>query len=218
MPGIDVAFHVVVVARGIVLHEAGRVEALCELVHLPDPFLGFGQVFSAGLQAPGLVEVDPGEDRRVVVVAFNLASQAPFPVFPGLRYRLSPEIRGVGHYQESELVRPVEFPRDFDLDVDAVAVESEILGEEDLVLHELVAREGVEAFRMVALVQAELEIDRFAVEGYIRILGTRQFLNADLALAEIGADFILLADPGLDFVQERVVEVPEVLAIQRDSE
>ena len=70
---------------------------------------------------------------------------------------------------------------------------------------------------MVALVQAELEIDRLAVQGYVWIFSAWKLLDTYLPLSEIGVYFVFLAEACLYFIQERVVEVPEVLVLDRDG-
>ena len=158
MPGVYVGLYVVMVAGALVLHQTGRVEVLREVVHGAYPLLGFREIGSVGTESPGLVEVDPGEYRRVVVVAFNLGAEAVLPILPGLWNGLAPEVRRVSHDQEPQFVSPIELAWDFDLDVDTVSVEPEVLGDEDLVLHELVAGESIVSLRMVALVEAKLKI------------------------------------------------------------
>ena len=71
---------------------------------------------------------------------------------------------------------------------------------------------------MVALVEAQLQIDRLAVEGHVRIIRAGKLFHPDLALPEVGVDFVVLPEAGLHLIQERVVEVPEVLVLDRDGE
>ncbi len=121
----------VVVTGGIVLHQTGGVEGFGEQVHAADPFLCLGEILPvitfSGEESPGLVEVHPGEDGGMVEVSFHLCPHTVLPVFPGFRHRLAPEVRGVGHYQQSEPVGPVEFAGHFHLDVDPIAVEAKSL-------------------------------------------------------------------------------------------
>ena len=222
VPGVDVGLDVVEVAGGVVFHEAGGIEPLGEMVHGAHPVLGLRTILAARHEAPGLVEVDPGEDGGVVVIAVHLSPQAFLPVPAGLGYGLAPEVGGVGHDQEAQLVGPVELAGDFHLDVDAIAVKAEALGNHYFLAHELVAREGVVAFRVVALVEAELEVDGLVVEGDIVEIGAREGHDADFALPEVGIDLVgyFFAGPqGRSyFVEIGVVEAPEVLVLDLDYE
>ena len=153
----------------------------------------------------------------MVKIPLDLAPEAVLPILTGLRDRLAPEVGGVGHDQQTEFVRPVKFAWDLHLDVDPVAVQAELLREQDLVLHELVAGEGVEAFRMVALVKAKLQINRLVVESHVFIVGSREFHGSDLPLAEVAVHGIIL-DRSLDLVKEGIFQVPKVLILDRDHE
>ena len=107
MPRIDVGFDMVPQAGGIVFSKAGRIQPLGQAVHRAHPLLDLGVVVVFPMKTPGLVEIDPCEDGRVVIVALHLRTHAVFPVLASLRHRLAPEIGGVGHDQETELVGPV---------------------------------------------------------------------------------------------------------------
>jgi len=65
---------------------------------------------------------------------------------------------------------------------------------------------------MIGLVERDLEIDRFVVQGNVGEFGARQLLDADLAHAEIGADVVLgsaRAQHGIHLVKERIVQRPQ---------
>ena len=234
VPGVEVRHHVVAVAGRVVLHEAGGVERLrlrvgvrhgalhprrIALRAVPAPVLPVDE------EAPRLVEQHPGEDGGVVEVALDHALEAE-PVFA--EHRLgggAPGARHVGHDQEAEPVRPVELARHLHLDVDAVAGERELLREQDLVLHEFVRRERVEAVRVVALVQRELQVEGLAVQRHVGVFGSRQFADRHLAHAEVGAHLVRLRRAGLpsarlqradDLVEVGVLQVPELDVAQRD--
>lgn len=73
VPGVQVRLHVVVVAGGVVLHDARRVKGLDAAVDPAHPLLRLGLVEphlprQVGEQAPRLVEDDPGRDAGVVAV------------------------------------------------------------------------------------------------------------------------------------------------------
>ena len=102
--------------------------------------------------------------------------------------------------------------------MDAVAVKAEILRNLNLMLHEFIAREGVEALRMVTLIQAKLEIKRLVVECDIGIIGAREVCDADLALAEIAVHGIFVSEGGGHLIKERVVQIPEMLVLDGNGE
>ena len=230
MPGVEVRDHVVPVARGVVLDEARRIERLRPAVGVRHGALRPGQVARGAVSAPvpavaeespRLVEEHPREDARMVVVAPDHVLEA-VPVLAEHRLgRRAPRARNVRHDEEPEPVRPVELARNLRLDVDAVAGESEPLRDEYLVLHELVGREGVEAFGMVALVEGELQVDRLVVESHVGISGPGHPADADLAHAEVGGDGILHAFAGQvqpDFVEVWMLEVPQLRLLERNLE
>ena len=136
-------------------------------------------------EAPSLIEIDPCEYRRVVVVPLNLGPQAVLPVFPGLMDRLAPEVRSVSHDEETKFVSPIEFARHLNFYVNTVTIEAQLLGNQDLILHELITGECVITFRMIALVKAKLEIDRLIVESHIFEIRPREVHHTDFPLAEI---------------------------------
>ena len=79
MPCVDIRDDVVVVAGGIVLHKARRIERFCETDHPRDLLLRLREVLAAFFtafrpireEAPCLVVEDPAEDAGVVHVAFE---------------------------------------------------------------------------------------------------------------------------------------------------
>ena len=104
---------------------------------------------------------------------------------------LAPEVRHVRHDQQAQAVGPVELARHLDLDVNAVGVQPDPLRAQDLVAHEGIAGEGVEALRVIRLVERHLEVDRLVVQRDVGELRAGQLADADLAHAEVGADPIL---------------------------
>ena len=59
MPGVDVALDMVLVAGALVLDKTGRIQALGQTVHRPDPLLGFFGVHMVLVEkSPCLVEID----------------------------------------------------------------------------------------------------------------------------------------------------------------
>ena len=149
----------------------------------------------------------------MVVVALHLTSQAVLPVGACLGVGLAPEVWCVGYDEQSETVGPVELAGHFHLYVHAVAVEPEALGDEYLVAHILVGGEGIETVGAETLVEGELQVDGLVVQGDVWIVGSRQVDDAYLALSEIAADGIAAAEICRDLIEERVVEVPEVLVL-----
>ena len=130
-----------------------------------------------------------------------------------------PRARDVRHDEEAELVRPVELARHLHLDVHAVAGEREFLGDEDLVLHELVGGERVPPVRMVGLVERELEVDRLVVERHVGIVRAGQLAHAHLAHAEVGVDGVrhaLAEEHAAHLVEIGVVEVPKADRLERN--
>ena len=135
MPCVDVSQDVVVVAGGVVLHEARRIERFGEADHLRDLLLCLGEVFAAFFAAfhpireepPRLVVNDPTEDTWVVHIAFDHSAHGEFGRGEHLLRGLPPRVRHVRHDKQTELVRPVELTRDFDFDVDAVTRKRELL-------------------------------------------------------------------------------------------
>lgn len=228
VPGVEVGDDVVEVAGGVVLDETRRVELLGEMVHLFDPRLRAPVVaseaigFACGEESPGLVEVDPREDGGVVEVATELTAHTAFPIFTTEGIVVGPPVGRILHDEETETVGPIELARDFGLDVDAVAIEAEVLGDLDLATHVGVGRIGVVALRVVALVEGELEVEWTPVEGDVGIFGAREGIDTDGTLPEIGTDEV----GGGTFVQERhfdiveigVVEVPEMLIMKGEME
>ena len=75
---------------------------------------------------------------------------------------------------------------------------------------------------MIALVQAQLQVDRLVVQRYIRIIRAGQRRGADFSLAEIAVYLVLRLSVCIQadrsFVQIRVVQLPETLVGQRDFE
>ena len=63
----------------------------------------------------------------MVIIPLDLASETVFPILTGLRNRLAPEVRGVGHDQQSEFVGPVKLSGDLHLDVDPVTIQAKLL-------------------------------------------------------------------------------------------
>jgi hypothetical protein len=218
MPGIDVGLHMIMVAGTLVLYETGRVETLCQVIHGTHPFLGLRKIGTIRAKAPGLIEINPCKDGGVVVVTLNLGTEAVLPVLTGFRNWLSPEVRSVSHDQETKFVSPIEFARNLNLDVDTVTIQSEILGNLDFILHELVTGEGIETFRMVALVKAELKIQRLVVEGDIIEVRSREWHDSYLTLSKIGIDFILVSKGSGNLIKEGIVQVPKMLVLDRNCE
>ena len=102
-----------------------------------------------------------------------------------------------------------------------LAVEADLPRAENLVPHEGVARESVEAVRMIGLVQRQLEVDGLVVQGDVGVLRSGQLRHADLPHAEVGVDGVLAAlagQHGLDLVQIRVLQRPEPHLRQGDFE
>ena len=60
----------------------------------------------------------------------------------------------------------------------AQAVESDLPRAENLVAQDGVGREGVEAGRMIRLIERELEVDRLAVDRDVRVARPRQVDDA----------------------------------------
>ncbi len=113
MPGIEVGDNMIEIARRIVLHEPRRIDRFCPVIPRSYPFLCFRSIGSAFCnriiceQTPGLIEKNPRENRRMIVVPQYLPFSYVFPV--GFRFgiRLSPVIRNILHDQKSVLVGPV---------------------------------------------------------------------------------------------------------------
>ena len=212
VPGVEVGLDVAagLAAGRVVLDEARRVERLREVVGRHDPRLRLGQVhlLLAGRrreQPPLLVEQHPREDRRVVEVAPQHPAEGRLPLLLHRGVGLAPRVRHVAHHQHPEAVGPVELARQLDLHVGADRVEAQPAGDQHLLAHRRVARPGVEAVGMPALVEGELEVERLAVERDVRVAEARQLRDADLAEAEVRLHPVL-ARSGRER-QRRVVEV-----------
>ena len=133
VPCVQVGLDMIFVAGRIVLDQPRRIELLRLVVHAAYPLLRFRQEspfgfaffvgFSCiGEQPPRFVEINPRENRRVVVVSLDLCTHAVFPILLCGIGRFAPEIRRVGHDQQAQFVGPVKFAGHFDLNVDTVAV------------------------------------------------------------------------------------------------
>src|SRR5207249_5331556 len=112
-------------------------------------------------------------------------------------------------YQQPQPIRPVQLAWRLHLDVLAQPVQADLLGAQDLVAYEGVAREGVEPLRMERLVERELQVDRLVVERDVAVIGPGQVHDRDLAHSEI-ALYAIVAQSGVDLVQEWVLERPPV--------
>ena len=228
VPRVDVSDHVVVVARRIVLHEARRVERLRLRVGVRHAATHPGRValravaapvLSVGEEPPRLVEEHPREHGGVVEVALDHVLEARPVLGEHSLARGPPRARHVGHDQQAETVRPVQLARHLHLDVDAVAGERQVLGDEDLVLHELVGRERVEAVRVVALVKGQLQVDRLAVERHVRMVRAGKLADTDLAHAEVRGHRVLAPftlQRRAHLVEVGVREVPQLDVAERD--
>ena len=153
----------------------------------------------------------------MVIIPLDVAPQTVLPVLTGLGHRLTPEVRGVSHDQQTEFVGPVKLTGNLHLDVDPVTVQTKFLREQDLILHELIAREGVETFRVVTLVKAELQIDGLVVKGDISVFLTGEVDHPDFPLPEIAIDGIS-SNRSRYLVEERIVQIPKVLVLDRNHE
>ena len=218
MPGVEVGDEVVEVTGRVVLDKTGWVELLGELIHLFHPVLRGPVVatqsvgLAGGEESPCLVEVDPGEDGRVVEVATKLPAHTTFPVLAPKRVVVGPPVWSVLHDEEAKAVCPVELAGNFRLDVDAVAGKAELLGNLYVATHVVVGGIGVEALWVVALVEGELEVDGMTVEGDVGELGAGERVHADGTLTEVGLDNVegrtFAGDGHFNLVEIGVVEVP----------
>ncbi len=124
----------------------------------------------------------------------------------------APTVGHVGHDQDAQLVGPVQLARDADLDVDPLAVETDLARPQDLVAHERVARERVEPFGVIRLVERQLQIDGLVVQRDVGQVGSGQVDYADLPHPEVSRDDVfgpLARQDGLDLVEVRIFERPE---------
>jgi hypothetical protein len=151
------------------------------------------------------------------------SDHAPQRVLDLATHRLvgrSPAVRHIGHNQNPQAISPVQLARHFDLDVNPLPVQTDLPGPQDLVAHEGIVGKRVVAFRMVGLVQCQLQVDRLIVQHHVRVIGPRELAHADLAHPEIRVDRIL--DPralqdGLDVVQVGIVQRPQPRLLQRQD-
>ena len=158
VPGVQVRLHVVVVAGGVVLHDARRVKGLDAAVDPAHPLLRLGLVEphlprQVGEQAPRLVEDDPGRDAGVVAVPAEHGAQLRFELRARLLRGIAVEADHVRKGEHAQAVHPVELARLLGLDVQAHEVEADVLGP----LHgggdRLLAGQGEEALGVKALVE-----------------------------------------------------------------
>ena len=140
-------------------------------------------------QAPGLVEGDPGDDRRVIEVAGDRLPHGllPRPARPGIL------LPGVGHVlqdQDPRAVGPVEPPGLVGLDVDPQSIQTHRPGDLHVPLEELVVGGRVQPLGIERLVEGGAEVQRFAVEqdAFERLIAVLS--PGDGAEAEIGLDAI----------------------------
>ena len=204
MPRVDVGDDVILIARRVVLDETRRIERLRLQIGVGHAALGPRAVLAlpaavprgethlqrpVGEESPRLVEERPLVNRRMVEVALNHPLEAlPMLVEHRLR-RIAPRARDVRLDEHAELVRPVELARHLDLDVDAVAAEAQLLRDHDFILHELIRRERVPAFWMIALIEAKLQVNGFSVQRHV-VVAVRVLTDPDLAKAKIRLDDI----------------------------
>jgi hypothetical protein len=164
VPGVEVGGGVPgAAAHRVVLDRARGVEPLGELLHAGDLGLRLGAVDllavgALGAQPPRLVERDPREDARVVVVARDHPAHRRLVLAERQRVGRAPPVGHVGHDEHAQPVGPVELAGRLDLDVLAEPVEPDLACAEDLVAQHAVGREGVVAGRVVRLVEGELEV------------------------------------------------------------
>ena len=127
----------------------------------------------------------------MIEIAPHHAAQGVLDLLAHLGVRLAPAVRHVGHDQQAQPVRPVELARHVHLHVQPVGVQADPARAQDFVAHEGVAGKGVEALRVIGLVQRDLQIDRPVVQRDVREIRARQLHDADLAHAEVGGDAVL---------------------------
>ena len=220
----------VLVARRVILDETRRIERLRLAIGRRDRTLGrlaVDALLSAaargephrertvGEEPPRLVEERPLVDRGMVEVALDHALEALPVLLEHLLGGIAPRAGDVRLDENAQLVRPVELPRHLDLDVHAVAVQAQLLREEDLVLHELVRRERIPPVRMVALVEAELQVDGLSVQRHVAVT-VRGLARADLAEAEIGLHRVV-PERQLHVVKVRIVQRPETGLVELEE-
>ncbi len=114
-------------------------------------------------QSPGFIKQDPGKNGGVVVITGNHFAHGIFPLSSCLLFGFAPEIGHIGHDQQAQFIRPVEFTRNFRLDMYPVAIESDLFGSDDLIPHKLIAGIGIESLRMIGLVETQLKIYGFVI-------------------------------------------------------
>ena len=224
MPGIEVGQDMVEIAGGVVLDETSGVELLGEEIHLLDPRLCGPMVateavgFACGEESPCLIEVDPREDGGMIVVATYLTTHATLPILSTEGIVVGPPVGRILHDEEAKAVGPIELAWDFGLDVNAVAIEAELLGYLDFAAHVGIGGIGVVALWVVALVEGELQVEGMTVEGDVGIVGSRKGIDADGSLTEVGTDEVggrtFTLDGYFDFVEIGVVEVPKMLVVK----
>ena len=96
--------------------------------------------------------------------------------------------------------------------MDAHAVQTDLSGSQDLIAHELVAREGIKTFGVIGLIKGQLQIHGPVVKGHITEIGSRQGKHGDLAHAEIGMHLVggsAVAQRSGHFIEERIIERPK---------
>ena len=169
VPGVDIRLHMVVVAGGVILHDARIVHFLDAAVHAAHPFLRIGRILPVMLavrlvkQTPCLVEHDPGHDGRMVPIPADELIQLVLKLRTGFRQRLAPIADHVRKGEDAELIHPIKLARLFGLDVQAHKVQSHVLQALHLVDHVLLGGQGEITLRIEGLVQRAVEIDRLAV-------------------------------------------------------
>ncbi len=149
----------------------------------------------------------------MVEVPFDLVPSGGLPVRAAVVVGLAADVGDVAHEEHAENIGPVKLAGNLGLDVDAEGVEADASGPLDLLLHETVAREGVEAVRMVGLVEGHLEVDRLPVQGHIPVVRAGEERGPDAPHAEIRPHPVPLhavfREYRLSVVKVRVVEGPE---------
>ena len=184
MPGVDVGDHVIVVAGRVVLHQPGRIQVPGAMVHGLDPLVPLRPV-ALVIDAPGLVEIHPGEHRRVHVVAgYRPLQQLLVPL--GGPLVVLPEVGDVLHDQHAQAVGPVQLPRHGGLDVDAEHVDAQLLAQLVVAAHHRIAGILIDGLGVERLVQGSAQVHRLAIEGDVLVVASGSLDGRHLAKAEVG--------------------------------
>jgi hypothetical protein len=104
------------------------------------------------------------------------------------------EIREILHEQDPEGIRIIKQDRVIQFDVDAQEVETRIAGECDVVAQRARVGRGVDAVRMIRLIERTAQVDRLVVQAKHRrhvLIG--RIHGADFAHAEVARDRVELA-------------------------